>query len=653
MIDRIETVASGHPAMSVVVITPDRYDAISTVMRHVHAQLVKEELEIVIVAPTIDAIPLDAPALQGFRSVRVVPFGEVASSTAAARAAGVRAARAPVVAFVEDHCFPEPGWAAALIAAHREPWAAVGPAVGNANPHYALSWANLQIEYAPWLEPSTAGAVEHLPGHNSSYKRDILLEYGPALETMLEAESILHWDLRAKGFALLLEPAARTLHKNFTTIGPSMRLRFHGGRLFGAARARRWPLWRRLVYAAASPLIPLVRLRRILAQAWRRRDATLPVTALPALAFLLACDAAGEMAGYLLGAGAEAQRAGEFEFHADRHAIAAAQREGSDCAALVALKHSPVGRSPAMSVIVTTPDSYDTIRPLVRALCLQTARDALEVVIVAPSAAAIRAEVADLRDFCCWRIVELDVLRTVAQAKTAGIRCATAPVVVLTEDHCFPNPEWAHALIEAHRGDWAAVGPAMENGNPQSLISWADFIIAYGPWFNPPAAGEVDLLPGHNSSYKRDVLLGYGERLEALLGAETNLHQDLRARGYRLYLEPAAKAFHINFTEPSRWIPYLFYSARVFAAERGRDWPPMRRAGYSAGAWLIPLVRLVRLVPGLIRTRPDQAAGMFAPLLFSLIIDAVGQGIGYVFGAGQAAEKIMRLEFHREAQHHA
>ena len=214
-----------------------------------------------------------------------------------------------------------------------------------------------------------------------------------------------------------------------------------------------------------------------------------------------------------------------------------------DRAARVALEHAAVGRSPAMSVIITTPDSYDTIRALVRALRLQTARDVLELVIVAPSAAAIRGDVADLKDFRCWRIVELGVLRTVAQAKTAGIRCATSPVVVLTEDHCFPDPGWAHALIEAHREDWAAVGPAMDNGNPHSLISWADFILGYGPWFNPPGAAEVDLLPGHNTSYKRDLLLSYGERLEALLGAETTLHQDLRARvrgGARAQLAAAA-----------------------------------------------------------------------------------------------------------------
>ncbi len=307
------------PTMSVVVVTPDRYDTIRGVIRSLAAQSVKHELEIVIVASSAPLIPTDAPELQGFMAVSMVPFAQVARATAAARAAAVHAARAPIVAFVEDHSFPQPGWAQALIEAHRGPYAAVGPAVGNANPTSTIGWANLLIEYAPWMEPARAQAIDHLPGHNSSYKREVILEYGPALASMLEAESILHWDLRSRGLQLRLEPAARTLHMNFTSLAASTRLRLHGGRLFAGARARQWSTARRLAYAAAAPIIPMVRLRRILAQSRAaRRHSRIPNLTYPALLFLLACDAAGEFAGYLLGVGAEAQRAATFEFNADR-----------------------------------------------------------------------------------------------------------------------------------------------------------------------------------------------------------------------------------------------------------------------------------------------------------------------------------------------
>jgi len=304
-------------------------------------------------------------------------------------------------------------------------------------------------------------------------------------------------------------------------------------------------------------------------------------------------------------------------------------------------------RMPELSVIVVIPDSYDTVRELIRALSAQTARARMELVIVAPALDAVASGIPDLDAFGSWRIVELGVMRSVAHAKLEGIRCATASVVVMTEDHSLPEANWAQSLIEAHRDGWAAVGPAMENGNPQSLISWADFIIAYSQWFNPRAAGEVDDLPGHNSSYKRDLLLEYKDRLGEMLDAETVLHQDLREHGHRLYLELAAKTFHNNFTQPLPWILYLFYSGRIFAAQRTYSWPLMRRVAYSAGAFLIPLVRLRRILPEIRRSCPDLLPRVLAPLLFALLIDATGQWLGYTFGAGRAAEKLTRLEFHR------
>src|SRR5437588_133855 len=82
----------------------------------------------------------------------------------------------------------------------------------------------------------------------------------------------------------------------------------------------------------------------------------------------------------------------------------------------------------------------------------------------------------------------------------------------------------AQALLAAHRGPWAAVGPVVRNANPSTSVSWADFLIGYGPWCDPAPAGDLDHLPGHNSSYKRAILLDYGSELEGLLEAESVLH---------------------------------------------------------------------------------------------------------------------------------
>jgi hypothetical protein len=305
------------PDMSIVVLTPDTYETIRKVMQHLRAQTVRDRLEIIIVTPSADNLGPDESELEGFFQVRNVEVGEI-SSTARSRAAGIRQAAAPVVALSEDHSLPEPGWAEALIRAHEQPWAAVGPYVLNANPENVISIATDLMAGRPF-EHVRAGVVDDLPLRNSSYKRRLLLEYGSELDALLEIETLLHWDLRARGYQLYLEPAARTYHQDFTRMVPFMREQLHVGRVFAAFRARRWSPLRRAIYTLGSPLIPLVRLRRILPKLLRpaRGNHSLPI--LLALVITgLYVNAAGEMLGYASGAGKSSQRLCKVEFHRDQ-----------------------------------------------------------------------------------------------------------------------------------------------------------------------------------------------------------------------------------------------------------------------------------------------------------------------------------------------
>jgi hypothetical protein len=305
--------------MSVVVITPDNYETISKTIRHLKAQKVCGQLEVVIVAPSVKDLKLDESTIEAFLNCKVIEVGPV-SSTARARAMGAQESSAAIVAFAEDHAYPAPGWAEALINRHREDWVAVGPVMTNANPRSIISWANLLIEYAQWLDPTEGGERDHLPGHNGSYKRDILLQYGDQLEAMLDAESVLHWDLRARGHKLYLEPEARTFHQNFSAQSPSLTLRFNGGRLFASSRARYWPMWRRALFTCASPLIPMVRCLRIIRELFRPgRPRHLLPRLLPALVIGLVFDGAGEMTGYALGPGEAMAKLSDMEFHRERY----------------------------------------------------------------------------------------------------------------------------------------------------------------------------------------------------------------------------------------------------------------------------------------------------------------------------------------------
>ena len=305
---------------------------------------------------------------------------------------------------------------------------------------------------------------------------------------------------------------------------------------------------------------------------------------------------------------------------------------------------------PAMSVILVTPDRFDTIRETVSYLAQQTDANQLELVIVCPFEEELQYPQEFCSGFAGVHIVALNAeIPNTGIANAAGIQQATAPVIALAEDHCFPEPLWAKALIARHNGPWAAVGPVFKNANPENSVSDADLLMAYGPWLHPGAEGPMDFLPGHNSSYKRDALLQFEQRLPDLLANEFNLHSALRAAGHRLYCEPGAIVAHTNFSRWASFVAASYLSAQQFAGSRSTEWTLLKRIVYGAAAPLIPLVRLRRIALqarngrfGLLRFLASVPA-----LIAGLIISAAGETMGYLLGCGNSRQRLVPYEFHR------
>src|SRR6516164_771308 len=303
-----------------------------------------------------------------------------------------------------------------------------------------------------------------------------------------------------------------------------------------------------------------------------------------------------------------------------------------------------------LSVILVTTDQFEAIRKTVRRLRDQAIAGQMEVVIVAPSREALGPIEGDLDGFGGHQIVEVGAIRSLASARAEGIRRAVAPVVVLAEDHCYPEPGWAEALIEAHRGPWDVVGPEVCNANPESIVSWIQLFIDYGSWVEPAGSGVVDDLPGNNSSYKRELLLACGPELASLLEVPPFLHRDLRSRGHRLYLETAAKVEHLNVTLPSAFFQQHFYLGRRFAASRSERWSWPRRLLYATVG--IPWI-LLQYSRGYLRQigrtsmRKRLLVKGLPVLLAGLVARGLGETLGFAVGFGDSKERTLELESKR------
>jgi hypothetical protein len=306
--------------MSIILAT-DRYETIRPVVHHLRRQTVRGQLEIVMVTPNQESLGLEASELEGFAGVRVVAIQSL-YPLGVARAAGVRAARAPLVFIGETHTYGHPTWAETMIDAHAQPWAAVVPGFGNANPRSALSWAVFLLDYGYWLHALPSHEASMSPTHNVAYKREVLLELGDGLEPALSQGDRLPIELRKNGHHSYFESAARLDHLNVARPGPWIRERFLGGLLLAGRRAQRWSVLRRVVYFCGSPLIPaviLTRLRKPIGLALR--NMRVPAGTLAALVVGTVISAVGEMVGYVRGADHAADLAMmELEVHKLRYA---------------------------------------------------------------------------------------------------------------------------------------------------------------------------------------------------------------------------------------------------------------------------------------------------------------------------------------------
>jgi glycosyltransferase involved in cell wall biosynthesis len=128
------------PAVTVVVPTRNRPDSLGRCLEALAGQVGVGTIEIVVVDDGSD----DSAAVEA--ALARAPYARLLrqppSGPAAARNAGVAAARGSIVCFTDDDCEPEPGWAAALATALRNGADVVAGTTSNGfpgNPYAAAS----------------------------------------------------------------------------------------------------------------------------------------------------------------------------------------------------------------------------------------------------------------------------------------------------------------------------------------------------------------------------------------------------------------------------------------------------------------------------------------------------------------------------------
>src|SRR3984957_868054 len=289
-------------SLSVVICSLNGAAGVDRCLQALESQTIRSQLELVVVD---DGWPDDTS--EGARNHgTLLVRHDACRGLSAARNSGIRIASAPVIAFLDDDCEPEPDWAEQLLSSYQADVLAIGGAlVGQEPTSFMLGYlhrhnplAPLELElaashnrlYRLWLyvkgqwSPSAAAGrrpVFSFAGGNMAVRREALIDIGGFDERIRfggdDDDLFLRLSRARPGSPLIFDPAVRVLHH----FEPSLRDTVRRSRMYGRGRALLYRKWPSTGFAAFP--YPVVVLVTLVLSGW------LPVLAIVAVALPQLC----------------------------------------------------------------------------------------------------------------------------------------------------------------------------------------------------------------------------------------------------------------------------------------------------------------------------------------------------------------------------
>jgi len=223
-----------------------------------------------------------------------------------------------------------------------------------------------------------------------------------------------------------------------------------------------------------------------------------------------------------------------------------------------------------------------------------------------------------------------------AGARNRGIDASRGRYVAFLPDDCAARPDWLRRRLAVHRQGVEAVGGAVTNGTPRSVIGTASYLLEYAAVMPSMSVLERQGVP-HGLSFARGVFARVGRYPEDMeMGEDTVFNRRCLAEGVRVAFDPEIAIEHRN---PTRLRPFL---AHQFGHGRGLVrcsleygiYPglaaALRRGGLHAALELFvryPLGRFAAETRCVARGRPDwlPRLAILSPLVAAgVLATAVG-----------------------------
>ena len=235
---------------------------------------------------------------------------------------------------------------------------------------------------------------------------------------------------------------------------------------------------------------------------------------------------------------------------------------------------------------------------------------------------------------------ELDHRPSVPELRAIGFDAAEGEIVAVIEEHMHPGPDWVATILANFRDDDAAIGGPVVNDSYGRRRDWVVYFAEYSNYMPPWSEGEYYWLNGVNIAYSREKVMAHREVLETGWW-EAGLHPRLVKDG-KFRSIPGMGAIHTGPFDYGYYLSQRYLLSRVWGATERARVSLAKRLVHIVATPILPLFLLARMAQRVLSK--GQLTSQFLltlPLLIpAVIVNAWGEMLGYLVGAGDALEHV-------------
>ncbi|MBF0447280.1 MAG: glycosyltransferase [Magnetococcales bacterium] len=251
-----------------------------------------------------------------------------------------------------------------------------------------------------------------------------------------------------------------------------------------------------------------------------------------------------------------------------------------------------------ISVIIPCFDSATTIGATLNAITRQQGVDFEVIVVNSPDP---KTEAIIREQFPQVTLLQQPQKTSAAEARNRGTQQAQGAFFAFLDSDCTVDPDWLQRLLAVYDSKrYCGVGGPIKNGNPESHISWAGYLLEFSDFLPDGTRQTVSHIPSGNLFLSREVFNKSGGFPEQFGYAQEDRLFSLRLveeQGKPFLFNPETAVYHQQRSQAHAFLRHQYHIGQGGAEILKR----VSLRGSALVAWrqwiwlLLPLIPFIKL----------------------------------------------------------